>query len=282
MANQDDKQPAPDSGLAALVLMLRFHGIAADGAQIRHKLGGAKVDARDIVRCARDFGLKSREHRSRWRRLDRTPLPAIALLRDGGYLILGKVIESPASSGDGGSEIPSGGGKILVQNPLAPRPEVMTRAALEEAWDGRLILMTRRADSDRPRRGASTSAGSSARWPSTGSCSARCWSPRSSCRSSRSSRRCSSRSSSTRCWSTAASSTLDVLVVGAGRDLRVRGDARGPAHLSLLAHHQSHRRRARRAALPSPAGACRSPISRRGAPATPWRACASSRTSAIS
>ncbi len=146
MANQDDKQPAPDSGLAALVLMLRFHGIAADGAQIRHKLGGAKVDARDIVRCARDFGLKSREHRSRWRRLDRTPLPAIALLRDGGYLILGKVIESPASSGDGGSEIPSGGGKILVQNPLAPRPEVMTRAALEEAWDGRLILMARRAN----------------------------------------------------------------------------------------------------------------------------------------
>ena len=123
MSAQDNDRPAPDSGLAALVLMLRFHGIAADGAQIRHRLGGAQVDARDIVRCARDFGLKSREHRSSWRRLDRTPLPAIALLRDGGYLILGKVIESPASSGDAGSEIPSGGARFWCRIRLRPGPK---------------------------------------------------------------------------------------------------------------------------------------------------------------
>ncbi len=69
MAGEDDK-PSPDSGLAALVLMLRFLGIAADGAQIRHKLGGTEVGALDIVRSAREFGLKAREHRTNWRRLE--------------------------------------------------------------------------------------------------------------------------------------------------------------------------------------------------------------------
>ena len=125
--------------------MLRFHGIAADGAQIRHRLGGAEVGALDIIRCARDFGLKAREHTSGWRRLERTPLPAIAFLRDGRFLILGKVLESPAPSGDAQSEIPGGGGKVIVQNPLGPRPEMMTRAEFEAVWDGRLILMARRA-----------------------------------------------------------------------------------------------------------------------------------------
>ncbi len=50
-------------------------------------------------------------------------------------------------------------------------------------------------------------------------------------------------------------STLDVLVIGARRDLAVRGDPRHPAHLSVRAHHQPHRRRARRAAVPPSAGA---------------------------
>src|SRR4029077_16809526 len=65
------------------------------------------------------------------------PLPGIAPLRDGGFLILGKASED----------------KILVQFPLSPRPEAMARADFEAAWDGRLILMARRASlSDLTRR----------------------------------------------------------------------------------------------------------------------------------
>src|SRR5207237_10076786 len=33
----------------------------------------------------------------------------------------------------------------LVQSPLSPRPAIMTRAELEAVWDGRIVLMTRRA-----------------------------------------------------------------------------------------------------------------------------------------
>ena len=82
-----------------------------------------------MLRVAKELGLKARQHTTNWSRLARTPLPAIAVLRDGGFLILGKVGEAEA----------------LVQRPLSPRPELMTRAELEAIWDGHLILMTRRA-----------------------------------------------------------------------------------------------------------------------------------------
>ncbi len=146
MAEDEDKQPAADPGLAALLMMLHFHGVAADGAQIRHRLGGIAVGVPEIVRCAREFGLKSREYRTTWRRLEKTPLPAIAPLRDGGFMILGKVLgRDNAETTDDADPDAAAGGKILVQFPLSPRPRIMTRTELEEVWDGRLILMTRRA-----------------------------------------------------------------------------------------------------------------------------------------
>ena len=39
-----------------------------------------------MLRCARDLGLKARAYRTEWSRLGSTPLPAIASLRDGGFL----------------------------------------------------------------------------------------------------------------------------------------------------------------------------------------------------
>ena len=146
MPESADKQPAADAGLAALLMMVQFHGVAADGAQIRHRLGGITVGVPEIVRVAREFGLKCREHRTNWRRLDKTPLPAIAPLRDGGFLILGRLLgRDNAETSDDTGPGTADGGKILVQFPLSPRPQIMTRSELEEAWDGRLILMTRRA-----------------------------------------------------------------------------------------------------------------------------------------
>ncbi|RXT54058.1 type I secretion system permease/ATPase [Bradyrhizobium betae] len=118
-----------ESGLIAMAILLRCHGIAADPEQIRHRMGTARVGVTEILRCTREFGLKARAQRSSWNRLGVTPLPAIAVLRDGRFLILGKVIDD----------------KLLVQHPLSPRPESMTQAELEAIWDGDIILMTRRA-----------------------------------------------------------------------------------------------------------------------------------------
>src|SRR6266404_6170197 len=82
-----------------------------------------------MLRCAMDLGLKARACRTDWSRLARTPLPAIAVLRDGGFLLVAKAAED----------------KVWVQWPLEPRPTLMTRDELLAVWDGRLILMTRRA-----------------------------------------------------------------------------------------------------------------------------------------
>jgi subfamily B ATP-binding cassette protein HlyB/CyaB len=119
----------PDSGLEALVTLLRLQGVAADAGQIRHRLGTNRIDVPEMLRCAKDLGLKARAYSTNWSRLARTPLPAIAALRDGGFLVLAKASED----------------KVLVQSPQAPRPSLMTRAELDALWDGRLILMTRRA-----------------------------------------------------------------------------------------------------------------------------------------
>src|SRR5215470_9350006 len=86
----NESHGATDSGLEALVTMLRLQGVAADAGQIRHRLGTSTIGAPDMLRCARDLGLKARACRTSWSRLARTPLPAIAPLRDGGFLLLAK------------------------------------------------------------------------------------------------------------------------------------------------------------------------------------------------
>ncbi|VIO78776.1 Toxin RTX-I translocation ATP-binding protein [Bradyrhizobium ivorense] len=126
-----------DPGLEILVTLLHLQGVAADAGQIKHRLGTDRIGAADMLRCARDLGLKARAYRTDWSRLGGTPLPAIASLRDGGFLLLAKADAD----------------RVLVQSPLAPRPVLMSRDELLAIWDGQLILMTRRAGlSDMARR----------------------------------------------------------------------------------------------------------------------------------
>ena len=123
-----DLQQGSDPGLAALVLMMQFQGVAADAAQIRHRIGTQAVGVPDMLRCAKDYGLKARTLTTKWGRLARTPMPALAILKDGSYLLLGKV----------------GDDKVLAQAPHEPRPRLLKREELEAIWDGRLVLMTKR------------------------------------------------------------------------------------------------------------------------------------------
>ncbi|WP_408590174.1 type I secretion system permease/ATPase [Novosphingobium sp.] len=123
------------SGPIALAAMLAIHRIAADPAQLRHDLGHSDAaSGRDLVRLARRYtDVRARIVDSRFERLARTPLPALANGPEGWFLI-GRV------EGD----------EALVQ--LA-RPEPGTaglqvrklnREQLEAIWSGELILMTTR------------------------------------------------------------------------------------------------------------------------------------------
>src|SRR5882757_1662610 len=118
-----------ETGLFALILLLRLHGVAAEEEQLRHRLGTRRIGITEMLRCAKQFGLKARTINTKWARLARVPLPAIAALNDGGFLLLGR------AEGD----------EVLVQRPSAPRPLKLARAEFEGLWDGRLVLMARRA-----------------------------------------------------------------------------------------------------------------------------------------
>ena len=112
--------PAGDPGLVVLVMLLRFHGIGADPAQIHHQFGSVAIGMTEMLRCAKEFGLKARTLKTSWDRLAVTPLPAIATLKDGGFLLLAK----------------AGDDKVIVQSPNSLRPELLTRAEFEARWDG--------------------------------------------------------------------------------------------------------------------------------------------------
>src|SRR6516225_174956 len=118
-----------DAGAAALAFALQMLGLPADPAEITHQSGKRALDETDLLRAARRFAVKARAHASRFEHLATTPLPALAALKDGGWLVLGRVGED----------------KVLVLDPRSARPELLVRADFTERWTGRLILLTRRA-----------------------------------------------------------------------------------------------------------------------------------------
>ena len=82
----------------------------------------------DLVRAARRLGLKARAVASSPGRLGKVPLPAIAELRDGRFLVLARVA----------------GARVLVQEGARP-PRLLGLDELEARWTGRLVLLARRA-----------------------------------------------------------------------------------------------------------------------------------------
>ncbi|MGJ4907511.1 type I secretion system permease/ATPase [Bradyrhizobium sp. HKCCYLRH2060] len=126
-----------DTGLDCLTLLLRFHQIAIDPAQIAHQLAGEPVGVTEMLRCAKQLKLKARAVRRTWDSLVKLPLPAIAARSDGSFVILGQVTAEAA----------------LIQDPLVNRPQSIKRAEFEANWTGTVVLMARRASlSDLARR----------------------------------------------------------------------------------------------------------------------------------
>jgi subfamily B ATP-binding cassette protein HlyB/CyaB len=83
-----------DQGAWSLALALHLLGIVADPARIQHEIGkSAPLDVDDLLRAAGRFPVKAKAITSSTRRLKNTSLPALAIMRSGGFAVIGKVTE---------------------------------------------------------------------------------------------------------------------------------------------------------------------------------------------
>jgi len=130
-SDSDAPAPAVDSGLLGLVLLARYHGLAADPAQLAHEFRppGGVFSANEILLAARQLGLAARRVRSTPARLAHTPLPALARTVDERFLILARADAT----------------QVLVQEPGGERPRVLSHDEFAACWSGELLLFASRA-----------------------------------------------------------------------------------------------------------------------------------------
>lgn len=122
-----DEQPVVDSGLACLVMLARFHNVAASAEQLTHEYAedGRLFGRAEMLLAAKKLGLKTKLARSSLSRLSLTPLPAVATDSDGSFFIIARL----------------DGGKALIHDPRVQRPEMLSSDDLEARWTGELILI---------------------------------------------------------------------------------------------------------------------------------------------
>lgn len=122
-----------DSGLTALLMMAHYHKIAADEGQLRHEFGPKPFTVETILLGARRLGMTAKRVTQDPMRLDRSPLPAIAIDNDGNFFVAVKY------GYDGGDTTKP---RMAVQQPGTQSVQVMTQQDFLEHWSGQFIFFT--------------------------------------------------------------------------------------------------------------------------------------------
>ena len=125
-----------DLGLLALLMIARHHGIAADEAQLRHEFGQQRFTTETILLAAKRLGMTAKVVEQEQDRLDRAPLPAIAIDKQGNYFIAVKF------GYEGGDKTRP---KMITQQPGNPTPQVLDLPEFMEQWSGKFIFCTSKA-----------------------------------------------------------------------------------------------------------------------------------------
>ena len=118
-----------DTGLACFAIMANFFEKPISIDQIKHKYDrqNSHFEEYELLQLAKEFSFKARFVETKWERLDKAALPAIAQSKDGAYFILGRVADD----------------KALIQDPAkGNHPEVLNKEEFTDRWNGRLLMMT--------------------------------------------------------------------------------------------------------------------------------------------
>ena len=133
-------------------MMAAYHGIAADRAKLIHTYGQVDWQCASVVHAAQSLGFSAKRVEQPRQRLDRAPLPCIALASDGSFFILAKV--EMKDRGERGARPKQGDAahdqeaeivRALLQRPGHP-PEVVDGTTLLSIWKGELIFLTSKAN----------------------------------------------------------------------------------------------------------------------------------------
>jgi len=138
---REEAAAVTDGALAALCVIARLHHVAAEPQALRHELGLGEHDGisrRDLLLAARHLGLKAKPHQSSVDRLTLVPLPALAVMKSDGRLVVLAQCD---------------GQRVLFLDPAsqngaaadAARPTIEPLEVFAGQWSGELILITSRA-----------------------------------------------------------------------------------------------------------------------------------------
>ncbi|MDY7574507.1 type I secretion system permease/ATPase [Actimicrobium sp. CCI2.3] len=130
-----------DTGLNSLLLIAGLHGIAADEAALQHEFGNEAFSVQTLLLAAKSIGMIAQLVVQPLDRLDRAPLPAIAIDKAGHFFILAKVEQGGAGvTGPDASAI----SRLLIQRPGEP-PAILDMQEFLARWSGQLIFLTSKA-----------------------------------------------------------------------------------------------------------------------------------------
>ena len=134
MAPAANEAAPPDAALHGLVLLARFHGIAADPQQLAHELGcGAEpFDNATLLLAAKRLSLKARIGKQPAHRIGSANLPALAWSHhDDPPFLIARVLD--------------GGSAVLIHDLQNKRAHRLTREQFEQRYAGRLMQVASRA-----------------------------------------------------------------------------------------------------------------------------------------
>ena len=120
-----------NTGLLTLMIIAGYHGIAADEAALRHEFGHVPFTDQTILLAAKALGMSAKIIRQPASRLNRAPLPAIAMDKNGNYFIVAKFDESTE--------------KLLIQH-VGESPKILDLNDFLEIWSGEFIFFTSKAN----------------------------------------------------------------------------------------------------------------------------------------
>lgn len=118
-----------DTGLACFAIMANFFEKPVSLDQIKHKYDrqNSHFEEHELLLLAKEFSLKAAFSNTKWERISKINLPAIAQTKEKEYFIIGQCAED----------------KVLIQDPKqGNKPQILSKEKFLERWNGRLLMLT--------------------------------------------------------------------------------------------------------------------------------------------